>query len=87
MYAVRSNETIRVYDSFAYRGSIKDMQDRFYDADDKCWVRDLCQRTRLPFRKTRKGQKQSHLFPLFTFCLAECKRKGFAEFVRNLGDV
>ena len=38
MYAVRSNETIRIYDSFAYRGSIKDMQDRFYDADDKCWV-------------------------------------------------
>ena len=38
MYAVQSNETIRIYDSFAYRGSIKDMQDRFYDADDKCWV-------------------------------------------------
>lgn len=38
MYAVRSNETIRIYDSFAYRGSIKDMQDRFYDAVDKCWV-------------------------------------------------
>lgn len=38
MYAVQCNETIRVYDCYQYRESIKEIEGRFYDADEKCWV-------------------------------------------------
>lgn len=38
MYAVQRGETIRIYDSYLYRESIKEIEGRFYDADDKCWV-------------------------------------------------
>ncbi len=42
MRAVRYNETIRVYDSYLYRESIKEIDGRCYDAEDKCWVVPLC---------------------------------------------
>lgn len=42
MYAVQSNETIRIYDSYLYRESIKEIEGRQYDAEDKCWVVPLC---------------------------------------------
>lgn len=42
MYAVQSNETIRIYDSYLYRESIKEIDGRQYDAEDKCWVVPLC---------------------------------------------
>lgn len=38
MYAKRNGETIQVYDSYLYRESIKEIDGRFYDADEKCWV-------------------------------------------------
>lgn len=38
MYAVQCNESIRVYDCYQYRESIKEINGRFYDADEKCWV-------------------------------------------------
>ena len=38
MYAVQRGESIRVYDSYLYRDSIKEIAGRFFDADDKCWV-------------------------------------------------
>ena len=38
MYAVQYNESIRVYDCYQYRESIKEIEGRFYDADEKCWV-------------------------------------------------
>lgn len=38
MYAVRFDESIRIYDSFAYKETIKKIDGRFYDADEKCWV-------------------------------------------------
>lgn len=38
MRAVKANETIRIYDCYLYRESIKEIDGRFYDADDKCWV-------------------------------------------------
>lgn len=38
MYAVRFDESIRIYDSFAYKETIKEIDGRFYDADEKCWV-------------------------------------------------
>ena len=38
MYAVQCNESIRVYDCYQYRESIKEIEGRFYDADEKCWV-------------------------------------------------
>ena len=38
MYAVQSNETIRIYDSYLYKESIKEIDGRQYDAEDKCWV-------------------------------------------------
>ena len=42
MRAVRYNETIRIYDSYLYRESIKEIDGRCYDAEDKCWVVPLC---------------------------------------------
>ncbi len=38
MRAVRQGDTIRIYDSYLYRESIKEIDGRFYDADEKCWV-------------------------------------------------
>ncbi len=38
MYAVRCNDTIRIYDCYLYRESIREIDGRFYDADEKCWV-------------------------------------------------
>ena len=38
MYAVQYKESIRVYDCYRYRESIKEIEGRFYDADEKCWV-------------------------------------------------
>lgn len=38
MYAVRFDESIRIYDSFAYKETIKEIDGRFYDAVEKCWV-------------------------------------------------
>ena len=38
MYAVQYNESIRVYDCYQYRESIKEIEGRLYDADEKCWV-------------------------------------------------
>ena len=38
MYAVQCNESIRVYDCYQYRESIKEIEGRFYDADEKCWI-------------------------------------------------
>lgn len=38
MYAKKDKETIRIYDSYLYRESIKEMDGRYYDADEKCWV-------------------------------------------------
>lgn len=38
MRAVKANDTIRIYDCYLYRESIKEIDGRFYDADDKCWV-------------------------------------------------
>ncbi len=38
MYAVRCEDFIKIYDSYLYRESIKEIDGRFYDADEKCWV-------------------------------------------------
>lgn len=38
MYAVQCNESIRVYDCYQYRESIKEIEGRVYDADEKCWI-------------------------------------------------
>ncbi len=38
MFAKRCNDTIRIYDSYLYRESIKEIDGRFYNADEKCWV-------------------------------------------------
>ncbi len=42
MRAVRKDETIRIYDSYLYRESIKEIDGRMYDAEDKCWIVPLC---------------------------------------------
>ena len=42
MDGVQSNETIRIYDSYLDRESIKEIDGRQYDAEDKCWVVPLC---------------------------------------------
>ena len=56
MYAVRSNETIRIYDSFAYRGSIKDMQVR----DDYASMRQAVGRR---FARLRDGDEKFSELP------------------------
>ena len=38
MRAVRQGDTIRIYDSYLYRESIKEIDGRFCDADEKCWI-------------------------------------------------
>lgn len=38
MYAKKDKETIRIYDSYLYRESIKEIEGRCYDADEKCWI-------------------------------------------------
>lgn len=38
MYAIRSNDLIKVYDAYLYKESIREIEGRFYDADEKCWV-------------------------------------------------
>ena len=43
MNAIKDGNHIKVYDAFLIRESIKEINGRFYDADDKAWV--------LPFTK------------------------------------
>lgn len=38
MRAVRADNTIRIYDAYQYRESIREIEGRFYDADDKSWI-------------------------------------------------
>lgn len=38
MYAKKDNDTIRIYDCYLYKDSIKEIDGRVYDADEKCWV-------------------------------------------------
>ena len=38
MNAIRDGNHIRVYDAFLIKESIKEINGRFYDADDKAWV-------------------------------------------------
>ena len=38
MNATREGNQIRVYDAFRIKESIKEIDGRFYDADDKAWV-------------------------------------------------
>lgn len=38
MYAKKDNDTIRIYDCYLYKDSIKEIDGRVYDAEDKCWV-------------------------------------------------
>lgn len=45
MYAVRSNDTIRVYEAFMYKDGLKNIPGRFFDADDKAWVLPLTDET------------------------------------------
>ena len=43
MRAIRREESIRIYDSYMYRESIKEIEGRMYDAEDKCWIVPLCE--------------------------------------------
>ena len=38
MNAIRDGNHIRIYDAYRIKESIKEMQGRFYDADDKAWL-------------------------------------------------
>ena len=38
MYAIRSSDTLRVYDAYLYRDGLKNIPGRYFDADDKAWV-------------------------------------------------
>lgn len=38
MYAIRSSDTLRVYDAYLFRDGLKAIPGRFYDANDKAWV-------------------------------------------------
>lgn len=38
MRAVKANDTIRIYDSYLFRESIREIDGRVYDVDDKAWV-------------------------------------------------
>ena len=38
MRAVKANDTIRIYDSYLFKESIREIDGRVYDADDKAWV-------------------------------------------------
>lgn len=38
MYAIRSSDTLRVYDAYLYRDGLKSIPGRYFDADDKSWV-------------------------------------------------
>ena len=38
MNAIRDGTHIRIYDAFRIKESIKELDGRFYDADDKAWV-------------------------------------------------
>ena len=38
MRAVKHNDTIRIYDSYQYKESIREIDGRVYDAEDKAWV-------------------------------------------------
>ena len=38
MRAVKVNDTIRIYDSYLFKESIREIDGRIYDADDKAWV-------------------------------------------------
>ena len=38
MYAVRFEDVIKIYDSYLYRESIREIEGRYYDADEKVWI-------------------------------------------------
>lgn len=38
MNAIRDGNHIRIYDAFLIKESIKEIDGRFYDADDKAWL-------------------------------------------------
>ena len=38
MYAIRSSDTLRVYDAYLYRDGLKSIPGRYFDAEDKVWV-------------------------------------------------
>ena len=38
MKAIADNGTIRIYDSYLYKESIREIDGRAYDPDDKAWV-------------------------------------------------
>ena len=38
MYAIRSSDTLHVYDAYLYRDGLKNIPGRYFDADDKAWV-------------------------------------------------
>ena len=37
IYAVQCEDLIKIYDSYLYRESIREIEGRFYDADEKVW--------------------------------------------------
>lgn len=38
MFAVRCEDVIKIYDSYLYRESIREIEGRYYDADEKAWI-------------------------------------------------
>lgn len=38
MRAVKANDTIRIYDAYHFKESIREIDDRVYDAEDKAWL-------------------------------------------------
>ena len=44
MYAVRFEDVIKIYDSYLYRESIREIEGRYYDADEKVWIVPLTER-------------------------------------------
>ena len=38
MYAVQCEDCIKIYDSYLYRESIREIEGRYYDADEKVWI-------------------------------------------------
>ena len=41
MNAIRDGNHIRIYDAFLAKESIKEIDGRFYDPDDKAWIRSV----------------------------------------------
>lgn len=38
MRAVKANDTIRIYDAYLFKESIREIEGRVYNAEDKAWV-------------------------------------------------